>query len=96
MSMLAVHGNTVNRFSLTDMSLVRKIGGNGSNDGQFKWPKQLTTDSTGRVFIADFYNDRICIHDPDLNHREFSLCTAMTNREDPNRRHSSPVTFVHG
>ena len=31
-------------------------------------PKQLTTDSTGRVFIADTYNYRICIHDPNLNH----------------------------
>ena len=74
---IAIHGdnvyvscgdNTVNRFSLTDMSLVRKIGGGGSNDGQFKWPRQLTTDSTGRVFIADTYNYRICIHDPNLNH----------------------------
>ena len=75
---IAIHGDnvyvscswnhTVNRFSLTDMSLVRKIGGGGSKNGQFKWPKQLTTDSTGRVFIADTYNYRICIHDPDLNH----------------------------
>ena len=48
------------------MSLVRKIGSRGSK--KFYWPKQLTTDSTGRVFIADTYNYRICIHDPDLNH----------------------------
>ena len=74
---IAIHGdnvyvscgdNIVSRFSLTDMSLVRKMGGRGSKNGQFHRPKQLTTDSTGRVFIADFYNDRICIHDPDLNH----------------------------
>ena len=26
------------------------------------------TDLIGRVFIADTCNDRICIHDPDLNH----------------------------
>ena len=74
---IAIHGDsvyvscgndTVNKFSLTDMSLVRRIGGMGSNNGQFCSPHQLTTDPIGRVFIADFYNYRICIHDPDLNH----------------------------
>ena len=50
------------------MSHVRWIGGDGSNNGQFKYPQQLTTDLIGRVFIADCYNDRICIHDPDLTH----------------------------
>ena len=75
---IAIHGDnvyvscsrnhTVSRFSLTEMSLIRKIGSWGSKNRQFKWPKQLTTDYTGRVFIADTYNHRICIHDPDLNH----------------------------
>ena len=74
---IAIHGdnvyvscgdNTVSRFSLTDMSLVRRIGGEGIKERTIHRPKQLTTDSIGRVFIADFYNDRICIHDPDLNH----------------------------
>ena len=40
----------------------------GSNNGQFNYPQQLTTDLIGRVFITDCYNHRICIHDPDLNH----------------------------
>ena len=47
---------------------VRRIGGRGSDNGQFKDPRQLTTDPIGRVFIADTNNHRICIHDPDLNH----------------------------
>ena len=50
------------------MCLVRRIGGEGSDNGQFDFPCQLTTDPIGRVFIADNSNDRICIHDPDLNH----------------------------
>ena len=50
------------------MCRVRTIGGEGSNNGQFNSPGPLTTDPIGRVFIADFGNDRICIHDPDLNH----------------------------
>ena len=62
------HDHTVSKFSLTELCLVREIGGRGSNNGQFKYPRQLTTDPIGRVFIADTYNNRICIHDPDLNH----------------------------
>ena len=66
---VSCHGDhTVNKFSLTEVCLVRKIGGRGSNNGQFNSPRQLTTDSIGRVFIADYNNHRICIHDPDLNH----------------------------
>ena len=59
---------TLSQFSLIEMCHVRRIGGEGSNNGQFKYPGQLTTDLIGRVFIADRDNSRICIHDPDLNH----------------------------
>ena len=75
---IAIHGdslyvscwgdNTVCQFSLIEMCHVRRIGGYGSNNGQFNSPRQVTTDLIGRVFIADYNNDRICIHDPDLNH----------------------------
>ena len=75
---IAIHGDsvyvsclwvhTVSKFSLTEMCLVKRIGGRGSNNGQFNLPRQLTTDLIGRVFIADCYNHRICIHDLDLNH----------------------------
>ena len=60
--------HTVSKFSLTEMCRVKRIGGEGSNNGQFYNPLQLTTDSIDRVFIADRGNSRICIHDPDLNH----------------------------
>ena len=60
--------STVSKFSLTELCLVRRIGGAGSDNGQFNNLRQLTTNPIGRVFIADQYNDRICIHDPDLNH----------------------------
>ena len=60
--------NTVSKFCLNEMCRVKRIGGKGSNNGQFDLPSQLTTDAIGRVFIPDTRNDRICIHDPDLNH----------------------------
>ena len=75
---IAIHGDslyvscqndyTVSQFSLIEMCHVRRIGGKGSNNGEFKHPQQLTTDLIGSVFIADCNNNRICIHDPDLNH----------------------------
>ena len=74
---IAIHGDnvyvscwnhTVSRFSLTDMSLVREIGGWGSNNGEFSCPRQLITDPIGRVFILDSSNVRICVHDTNLNH----------------------------
>ena len=55
--------HTVRQFSLIEMCHVRWIGGEGSNNGQFNRPGQVTTDLIGRVFIADSSNDRICIHD---------------------------------
>ena len=80
---IAIHGvsiyvscwdHTVSRFSLTDMCLVRKVGGIGSNNGRFYHPSQLTPDPIGRVFIPNTNNYRICIHDPDLNYlRNFTL-----------------------
>ena len=60
--------HTVSKFSLTEMWHARRIGGYGSDNGQFYLPSQLTTDPIGRVFIADYGNNRICLHDPDLNH----------------------------
>ena len=75
---IAIHGDsvyvscwgdhTVSKFSLTEMCRVRRIGGEGSSNGEFDYPCQLTTDPIGRVFIVDSGNDRICIYDPYLNH----------------------------
>ena len=68
---ITIHGDSLyvsscrdNKFSLTEMCRVRRIG----RRGHFDSPRQLTTDHISRVFIADDHNDRICIHDPDLNH----------------------------
>ena len=75
---IAINGNsvyvscwgdhTVSKFSLTELCCIRRIGSSGSNNGQFYCPSQLSIDPIGRVYIADRSNDRICIHDPDLNH----------------------------
>ena len=89
---MAIHGNslyvscvgdhTVSKFSLNEMIRVRRIGGKGSNNGQFDLPCQLTTDAIGCVFIADIYNDRICIHDPDLNHLRNITHESMSQPSD--------------
>ena len=60
--------HTISKYSLTDFSFVKQIGGEGSNNGEFNNPRQLTTDPNGHVYIADLYNDRICALDTDLHH----------------------------
>ena len=80
---VSCHGDyTVSKFSLTEMCRVRWIGGMGSNNGQFSFPRQLTTDPIGRVFIADTDNHRICIHDPDLNHLRNITHESMSRPHD--------------
>ena len=61
-------GHRISKYSLTDFSLVKQIGGWGSNNGEFKYPRQLTTDLNGHVYVADCYNNRICVLDTDLHH----------------------------
>ena len=65
-SCIMIH--TISKYSLTDFSLVKQIGGVGSNNGEFKYPRQLTTDPNGHVYIADSNNHRICVLDTDLHH----------------------------
>ena len=93
---IAIHGDsvyvscsdeTVSKFSLTELSRVRRIGGKGSDNGQFDCPCQLTTDPIGRVFIADNGNNRICIHDPDLNHLRNITHPSMSNPRDVKLSH---------
>ena len=91
---IAMHGDslyvsclarcTICQFSLIEMCYVRMIGGERSNNdnGQFNSPRQLTTDLIGRVFIADCNNDRICVHDPDLNHLRNITHQSMSRPED--------------
>ena len=74
--------HTISKFSLTEMCLVRRIGGKGSNNGEFDFPCQLTTDPIGRVLIADNGNNRICIHDPDLNHLRNITHESMSQPSD--------------
>ena len=75
---IAIHENSlfvssywsckISKYSLTDFSFVKKIGGLGSNNGEFNDPRQLTTDPNGHVYISDTYNNRFCVLDPDLHH----------------------------
>ena len=91
-SSIAIHGDsvyvsctgdaTVSKLSLAEMCHVGSIGGEGSDNGQFNSPIQLTTDTIGRVFIADLGNDRICIHDPHLNHLRNITLQSMSGSSD--------------
>ena len=45
----SIWSETISKYSLTDFSLVKHIGGWGSNNGEFNFPRQLTTDPNGHV-----------------------------------------------
>ena len=87
--------DTVSKFSLTEMCCVRRVGGKGSDNGQFDLPRQLTTDPIGRVFIADTNNDRICIHDPDLNHLRNITLESMSEPSDVKVSRDSLYVLCH-
>ena len=88
---IAIHGDsvyvscmdcTVSKFSLADMSRVRRIGGRGLKNGKFTGLNQLTTDPIGRVFISDTFTHRISVHDPDLNHLYNITLQSMSRPRD--------------
>ena len=89
---IATHGDSVyvscmiddavSKFSLTEMCCVRRIGSRGSNNDQFNFPHQLTTDTISCVFTADYSNHRICVHDPDLNHLRNITHQSMSRPSD--------------
>ena len=53
----------------SDMRLVARLGGEGSEDGKFNYPQQLTVSANGDVFVADYLNHRIQILDENLYHQ---------------------------
>ena len=89
---IAIHGNSlyvsgflshsISKYSLTDFSLVKRVGKGGSNNGEFKRPLQLTTDPSGCVFIADSGNNRICVLDTELDHQRNITHQAMAGPSD--------------
>ena len=44
-----------------DGELVRTIGSEGTEPGQFKNPHAVAVDATGNVVVADFNNNRVQI-----------------------------------
>ena len=89
---IAIHGNSlyvssslshsISKYSFTDFSLVKRVGKEGSNNGEFNCPRQLTTDPRGCVFIADSGNHRICVLDTELNHLRNITHQAMSRPYD--------------
>ena len=89
---IAIHGNSlyvscflshsISKYSLTNFSLVKRVGKWGSNNGQFNIPLQLTTDSSGCVFIADSDNNRICVLDTELSHQRNITHQAISEPSD--------------
>jgi DNA-binding beta-propeller fold protein YncE len=53
-------GIDVYRFSEKNIpTFISVMGTEGTGDGQFEYPAGLATDSRGRIYVADWANDRI-------------------------------------
>ena len=75
---IAIHGNYVYVSDLTthrvfqfeqgtNIHLVRSVGGLGSEDGMFKYPREICACTSGDVYVADWKNNRIQILDSSLH-----------------------------
>ena len=54
------------QFHKNSFQLLNRTGTKGQTDGQFNRPRGLCTDYSGDVFVADCYNNRVCIFSHDL------------------------------
>ena len=54
------------QFHKNSFQLLNRTGTKGQTDGQFNKPNGLCTDYSGDVFVADYYNNRVCILSHDL------------------------------
>ena len=46
-----------------DVKFLRKWGGRGIGDGEFRWPQSLAMDGEGNVYVSECSNDRIQVFD---------------------------------
>ena len=53
-----------------DGTYLLEFGGEGSADGELRWPHALAMDSRGRLFVGDRYNNRVQVFDQEGNHLE--------------------------
>jgi DNA-binding beta-propeller fold protein YncE len=59
------------RVMVIDNGIVTRVWGSkgksGSNLGQFNYPSDTAVDDSGRIYVADYYNKRVQILDPNTN-----------------------------
>ena len=55
-------------FNLLDLTYIKTIGKFGSENGEFKWPRQIDVCPKGLLYVADCFNDRISVFEQELTH----------------------------
>jgi len=50
----------------TSGNFISKFGVNGSGEGQFSYPRGICIDLEGKMFVADYSNNRIQMFEPDV------------------------------
>jgi hypothetical protein len=57
--------HSVSAYDIKDGKYLFEFGGLGWGEGWFQHPKDIAVDSTGRIFVADTFNDRIEVLKPE-------------------------------
>lgn len=52
----------------TSGEVIARFGETGSKDGQFKRPTGIAVDGEGRIYVGEFYNNRVQIFNADFSH----------------------------
>ena len=59
------NNNRVQKIRISDRTHIGKFGSSGKGDNQFSNPRGICIHPDGRLFIADYSNHRIQVHQPD-------------------------------
>ena len=70
------------RFCMKDYKLIGRVGIRGSGKGQLCYPRGVSVDYNGEVYVADYDNNRISIYSKELNFKDFLGAEQLKFPED--------------
>ena len=70
------------RFCMKDYKLIGRVGIRGSGKGQLCYPRGISVDYNGEVYVADYDNNRISIYSKELNFKDFLGAEQLKFPED--------------
>ena len=73
------NSHCVVQYSFSGPKFIRKVGTKGDGKNEFNTPTQLDVEVNGDVFVADFWNHRICVLNSKLGHNRYIKHETLIN-----------------